>query len=45
MKGQIGSKNYCQSNCRKFWILLDGIGQNGLEASQFLKTCLERQNL
>jgi len=27
MKGQIGSKSYCQSNCRKCWIWLDGIGR------------------
>ena len=28
LKGQIGSKSYCQSNCRKCWIQLNGIGRN-----------------
>jgi len=28
MESQSGSKSYCQSNCRKCWIWLDGIGRN-----------------
>jgi len=28
LKGQIGPKSYCRSNCRKCWIQLNGIGRN-----------------